>query len=301
MTSIGSLGYIGLGVSDLNAWDGFVKDVLGFQASGQNERGETMMRIDSHRSRFYLHEDAVDDITLIGWEARNPIEFAALVDRLRGAGVKVDKGESADVQARNVLDLVKFTDPHGVACELYYGPTQLYEKPFTSPRGISSFVAGALGLGHIVLRTEDAAKSVSFYCDVLGFRVSDYIHIDVLRATLPFLHCNPRHHSLAFGPFPAPKRLLHFMVQVEELDDVMKTFYTAQAKGVPVASDLGKHTNDHMVSCYLTTPSGFEVEFGFGAREIDDADWEVQRHDAPSIWGHRRGPPPASLVGGQQG
>lgn len=294
MTSVGSLGYIGLGVSDMKVWEEFAGQVLGFQNGGRNSRGETMMRIDAHRSRFYLQEDPIDDITFVGWEARNPVDFAALVARLHGAGVKVEKASSADLEARNVLDLVKFKDPHGLPCELYYGPTQLFEKPFVSPRGIPAFVAGPLGLGHIVLRTEDVDKSVSFYCDVLGFRISDYIHIDALQSTLPFLHCNSRHHTLAFGPFPAPKRLLHFMVQVETLDEVMKAFYIGQANNVPVASDVGKHTNDHMVSCYFNTPSGFEVEFGFGAREIDDADWEVQRHDAPSIWGHRRGSPPAA-------
>jgi len=279
----------------MNAWEGFAGQVLGLQNAGTNELGETMFRMDAHHSRFYLHEDPVDDITFVGWEVLNPVDFSALVDKLRASGVVVEKASSADLEARKVLDLVKFTDPDGLSCELYYGPTQHFEKPFLSPRGITSFVAGSLGLGHIVLRTEDVDKSLSFYCDVLGFRLSDHIRIDVLRSTLPFLHCNPRHHSLAFGPFAAPKRLLHFMVQAENLDDVMKTFYVAQERNVPIASDIGKHTNDHMISCYLTTPSGFEVEFGFGAREINDADWAVQRHDEPSIWGHRRGPPPSGL------
>jgi hypothetical protein len=44
--------------------------------------------------------------------------------------------------------------------------------------------------------------------------------------------------------------------------------------------NLGKHTNDHMVSFYLRTPSGFNVEYGWGAREMDDATWQVQVHTA---------------------
>jgi hypothetical protein len=42
-----------------------------------------------------------------------------------------------------------------------------------------------------------------------------------------------------------------------------------------------------MVSFYMRTPSGFEVEYGYGARTIDDSIWKVERHEAPSIWGHR--------------
>ena len=54
------------------------------------------------------------------------------------------------------------------------------------------------------------------------------------------------------------------------------------------ANSLGKHTNDQMISFYLITPSGFEVEYGFGGREIDDATWVPSRHTATSTWGHER-------------
>jgi hypothetical protein len=42
-----------------------------------------------------------------------------------------------------------------------------------------------------------------------------------------------------------------------------------------------------MLSFYVQTPSGFQVEYGYGGRVIDDDVWEVQLHHAPSIWGHR--------------
>jgi biphenyl-2,3-diol 1,2-dioxygenase len=37
---------------------------------------------------------------------------------------------------------------------------------------------------------------------------------------LTFLHCNPRHHTLALVPASMPKRLNHFMLQVDSMDDV---------------------------------------------------------------------------------
>ena len=105
--------------------------------------------------------------------------------------------------------------------------------------------------------------------------------------TLTFMHCNPRHHSIAFGEIPVPKRLLHFMLQAKTLDDVCSTLYLAQDRSVPISSSLGRHTNDHMVSFYMRSPSGFEVEYGFGARTVDDTTWKVQQHYSGSIWGHR--------------
>ncbi|HLZ84533.1 MAG TPA: VOC family protein, partial [Caulobacteraceae bacterium] len=85
-----------------------------------------------------------------------------------------------------------------------------------------------------------------------------------------------------------PRRLHHFMLQVPTLDAVGFALERAAAAEATITASLGKHTNDHMVSFYARTPSGFEVEFGFGAREVDDATWRVTRHDKGSSWGHRR-------------
>jgi catechol 2,3-dioxygenase-like lactoylglutathione lyase family enzyme len=37
---------------------------------------------------------------------------------------------------------------------------------------------------------------------------------------------------------------------------------------------------------YIVTPSGLKVEYGWGARLVDDATWQVQRHDRGGLWGH---------------
>lgn len=71
------------------------------------------------------------------------------------------------------------------------------------------------------------------------------------------------------------------------MNDVGSAYYRCQDQRVPITSTLGCHTNDHMVSFYVQTPSGFQVEYGYGGRLIEDAAWEVQLHRSPSIWGHR--------------
>ena len=85
-----------------------------------------------------------------------------------------------------------------------------------------------------------------------------------------------------------PKRLHHFMLQLDSLDDVGTTLDLCQQRGVPLELTLGRHTNDRMLSFYVRTPSGFSVEYGWGARTVDDRDWQVQLHRTGSIWGHHR-------------
>ena len=105
--------------------------------------------------------------------------------------------------------------------------------------------------------------------------------------TVAFMHSGPRHHSLAIARFPAPRRLHHFMLQLHDFDDVGSTYDLCQERGIPIVSSLGRHTNDLMTSFYMTTPSGFQVEYGHGGREIDDEVWTVQRYRTASLWGHR--------------
>lgn len=52
---------------------------------------------------------------------------------------------------------------------------------------------------------------------------------------------------------------------------------------------LGKHTNDHMVSFYLRTPSGFNVEYGWAP-----AKWTM-------VLGRCRCIPPAVFGGTREG
>ncbi len=289
MSGIAGLGYLGIGVRDLPAWETFATEVLGLQVSGRGEQ-TLALRMDEYRQRFMLHGGGNDDVAYVGWEVRDAAAMHAVAGALRETGVKVEAGTAEEAAARGVTELAKFEDPNGLASEIFYGPLMRFEEPFHSPRAISGFVTGEQGLGHIVLAVKDLEQSLHFYRDVLGFRISDFIDMSfgTMKATLAFFHCNPRHHSLAIIAAPLPKRLLHFMLQAKSVDDVGATLYLAQDKGVEIASSLGRHTNDHMLSFYMRTPSGFEVEYGWGARTVDDAVWHVQRHQAPSIWGHRR-------------
>lgn len=176
--------------------------------------------------------------------------------------------------------------------ELYYGPTQLSHSPFVSPTG-ARFVTGQQGLGHLALATVDLAATRGFYLDLLGFRQSDMIrmamgpdsHID-----LEFYFCNPRHHTLAIAPLPMtpPKRLHHLMVQVETLDQVGFALDRLASTNTTLTQTLGRHSNDKMVSFYVSTPSGFELEYGYDAIEVDAPIWSMARHDKISSWGHKR-------------
>lgn len=278
--------YVGIGVSDVARWRTFATDVLGMQVTDGGADGAVYLRMDEYHHRIALHPSGEDDVLYIGVQAPTHRDFEASKAALHAAGARVTQGTPAEIGDRRVVDLVKF-ETGGLPFELSVGPHMRWDPPFVPARPMSGFMTGALGFGHVVLRSETPAESTKLLMDALGFRISDYI------GTMVFLHCNPRHHSIAFQPrgVESPrsrhKKMWHFMVETSALDDVGTAMDAANRSGTPLATTIGRHSNDQMVSFYVMTPSGFEVEYGWGGRLIDDTTWQVQRHDRGSLWGHK--------------
>jgi 2,3-dihydroxybiphenyl 1,2-dioxygenase len=288
-----ALGYVGFEVSDIEAWTRFAVDLLGLQAVARPD-GAVDLRMDAYATRIRLIPGPADDIAYAGWEVRDDDALRALAERLASVGVTCAQATREEAADRHVEDFIRFTDPEGLVCEAFFGPLQRTNQPFVSPLGVR-FKTGSQGLGHIVLSAKDGKAQERWWRDVMGFRLSDYIHTEVVKGrpiSITFLRCNGRHHSLALAQIPIPKRLQHFMIEAQSIDDVGRALYRCQEAGSHISLTLGRHSNDDMLSFYPMTPSGFDIEYGWGGLEVDDQTWHVLTHDKNSAWGHRFQRPP---------
>jgi 2,3-dihydroxybiphenyl 1,2-dioxygenase len=292
--TITALGYIGLGTEHIEAWRDFATAIMGVQAIDYPD-GSLRLRYDEQPWRILVTPAEAPDLFLLGWEVAGPAEMATTIARLAAAGVAVERGSRELAADRDVEDLAVFTDPAGLRCELFWGGRLACRDRFVSPAGVAGFVTGEQGMGHLAVSTPRPDKAIGFYQDVLGFRLSDFIDLPLspdLTLPITFLHCNPRHHSIAFAPAPGPHTLIHAMVQMTTIDDVGLAYDRVRNAGVPVSITLGRHSNDHMFSFYCRSPDGLEIEIGADARVIDDATWRPRRYDQISLWGHAFTAPP---------
>lgn len=285
------LGYIGIGVSDIEAWRRFAQDVLGVGVTDGPDGG-LKLRMDSRDWRIWVEPTGEDDIVYAGWEVSGPQALAIVAAKLTAAGHEVTRDDGSLAARRGCLELARFTDPAGVIGELFWGATDRPQQPFRSPTGVSRFITGDQGLGHIVVQAQDPRAVGEFYQGLLEFRLSDQLDMTVAPGkTMPvtFMHCNSRHHSYAFAPARpgGTKKLHHFMIETGALDDVGFALDRCAEQRVPMTMTLGRHTNDEMVSFYAQTPSGFHFEYGWGAITIDDLTWTPVRLDSGDVWGHK--------------
>ncbi|MFC7343364.1 iron-dependent extradiol dioxygenase HsaC [Saccharopolyspora griseoalba] len=290
---IRSLGYLRIEATDIDAWRVFALKVLGMVEGSGADPDALYLRMDDFPARLVIVPGETDRLAAAGWEAANEAELQEVRDALSANGIPFKEGTAAEVADRRVAELIRFADPSGNELEVFHGAA-LQHRRVVSPYG-HRFVTGEQGLGHVVLSTHDDEAALRFYRDVLGFRLRDSMRMapelvgrpaDGEPAWLRFFGCNPRHHSLAFLPMPTPSGIVHLMVEVEDVDDVGLTLDRAQRRGVPLSATLGRHVNDLMLSFYVKTPGGFDVEFGCEGRQVDDSDWIARESTAVSLWGH---------------
>lgn len=291
--SIRSLGYLRIEATDMGRWREFALKVLGLVEGKGSTPGALYLRMDDFPARLVIVPGSADRLQASGWEAATEAELEEVAKRLASAGVSYAEGSAEDLAERRVTGLIRFEDPSGNTLEVFHGAA-LEHRRVVSPYG-HRFVTGEQGLGHVVLSTSDDEAALHFYRDVLGFRLRDSMRLppqfvgrpeDGPPAWLRFFGCNPRHHSLAFLPMPTPSGIVHLMVEVENTDDVGLTLDRALRRKVPMSATLGRHVNDLMLSFYMKTPGGFDVEFGCEGRQVSDEDWIARESTAVSLWGH---------------
>lgn len=289
--AVKSLAYAVIDSADLDAWRRYGEEVVGARAT--EGEGELRLRFDDRPFRLLIRKGAEDKFHAAGWVYGSKGDYDAGLARLREAGVPLEPASADEAKDRHVREFVRCVDPSGNRLELGWGNV-VDGRPFTSPAGVPHFVMGEMGLGHVVLPAMKLAETRAFYVDLLGFGDSDEMRAymqgggpDDPGVGFHFLHCdNPRHHSVALGEFPAPSGCIHMMFEVPSLDDVGQALDRAIAAGTHISSSLGKHMNDKMVSFYMRTPSGFDIEYGAGGIRPD---WKAF---TPTIslkedeWGH---------------
>jgi 3,4-dihydroxy-9,10-secoandrosta-1,3,5(10)-triene-9,17-dione 4,5-dioxygenase len=298
---IRSLGYLRISSADVAAWREFGVRVLGMTEGRGPEEGALYLRMDDFPARLVIVPGSRERLLASGWEVAGPGALAAVASALADAGIAVKSATPDELAARRVGELLRFDDPAGNAIEVFCGAA-LEHRPAVSSYG-NQFVTGDMGLGHVVLPVHGAADAaLAFYTEVLGFRLRDSMRMPAEffggspgdpPVWFRFLGCNSRHHSLALAPMPAEAGIVHLMIEVAALDDVGQALERCTRRGAPVSASLGRHANDLMVSFYVRTPGGFDIEYGTDGRLVDDATWVSRETTAVSLWGHSFAGPPA--------
>ncbi len=291
MIDVRALGYVVVQSAKVDSWRDYAENVLGMQAQDATG-GALYLKMDERDFRYLIVPGDTDRYLASGWELP---DAAALDDTIRAlelSGVETVRASAAEAALRRVQAMVWCLDPSGNRHEFFWGVRADFRR-FVSPLGVPGFVTGAMGLGHAVLPAPHFDATDAFLRNVLGFELSDIFRVRFTddpaepEKRIHFLHCkNARHHSLAIMDLAVPSGCIHVMAEVDSMDEVGRALDRVAAQGVKLSATLGRHCNDHMISFYMKTPGGFDMEYGYGGLTADWAQHSVYEATRVSLWGH---------------
>lgn len=299
MPDIHSLGYARVRVTDMARWRSFAAEEIGFAFGSGPEKDALYLRIDERPGRIVLLPGDEDRLEAVGWEVPDAVALEKVWSAVEKYGLEVRRMTQQELDLRMVAGGILFVAPGGTPVEIFHHAA-LDHSPVAAPFG-NRFVTGALGFGHIVVPVLDVDRAFEFYRDVLAFhdRGSFLLPAGAAYPGAPslrmrFMGPNARHHSLAIFPTADQKApaLMHIMVEVETLDEVGRALDRVLENGSHLSVTLGKHTNDKMVSFYVQTPGGWDLEVGYNGVLVDQSTYTAEEITADSYWGHAWNEPP---------
>lgn len=203
-------------------------------------------------------------------------DLGELVKNLSDHGVKCERAGDISPAVRQA---VTFTDDKGTLIEIY-ADCDLAKDDGRDP------VIAPMKFGHIAYRVNDPGKITRFYCDVLGFRVSDWIgdHFS-------FLRCGPDHHTVNFARY-AEQKLHHIAFEVKDVATLHRACdYLAKQKIQLVWGPI-RHIVGHNVAAYHRNPDDIRVElfcemdvmFDEALGYFEPRPWHEDRPQRPKVW-----------------
>lgn len=260
MINLYDIRYVRIGTPNLDSAIEFATRIVGLQLVGREGKSayfrsdKVGVRGDTRdHTLVYVQGDPSDHA--IGFDIRERDDFDDIGAQLEKAGHPVHVGTPEECELRRVKQMLSFKDPTGNRIEVVVRPFH------TGLRYYPARDAGITHFSHIGLRTSNAPRDEAFWTRLLNARVSDWI------GDAPLLRVNTIHHTLALFPSPYPG-VQHINHQVEDIDDVMRSFYFLRENGVKIVFGPGRHPSSSAVFLYFEGPDKMVYEYSVGVKHI---------------------------------
>jgi len=286
MSRVTEIRYVGYGVADYEAEKAFYEEIWGLEpvpSPVPSDEGMAWFKAPGHDEHHVVRLRKAEEnrIDLIALAAESRADVEALYEKVRAAGARI-VSEPQDMTTPGGGYGFRFFSPDGLQFEISSDVAR------GAKREIGRWEGVPVKISHIVLHSPDHQALVTFFTDVLGFKVSDW-----LGDFMCFLRCNEAHHRIAV--LPGPPCLNHVAYDMEGVDGMMRGAHRLKIKGIDIGWGPGRHTAGNNTFSYFVTPGGFVTEYTSDLEEVDfEAHQPTVYTPAPMVmdqWGIGTGGP----------
>ena len=270
MIGVRKIAHAAYEVPDLDQQVEYYTDVLGLTLSAKEKDTVFLSSTIDHHS-VILRKGAEAKCVRLGFQIGPDDDLNAFEKQTQAAGVKTSRKKDAEP---TISDMVSFEDPKGTVMEVFKRPEFQHQK-FQRKGGVIPHK-----LGHVAFHVTEVKKVTKFYCDVLGFRESDW-----MADFFSFLRCGVDHHTINLME-TGSNRHFHTAFELRDWSHLQTACDFLSLNGYKMLWGPGRHGIGHNLFAYHRSPSGLITEL---FAELDQMKDESLGYFEPRPW-HRDNP-----------
>ena len=180
----------------------------------------------------------------VGFQLPPGTDLDAYEKQVQAHGIKTERRTDAQP---DIKDALIFSDNNGTNVEAFVE---------AEPAGVGFQPSGISPnkLGHVAFNCTDTQSTVKFYCDVLGFTVSDW-----MGDFFAFLRCGPDHHTINLVD-GAKSKMHHIAFELRDWTHIRDACDWLAQDRIPLVWGPVRHGIGHNISTYHRNADGQIIE-----------------------------------------
>ena len=243
MIRVSKIAHASYETPDLAQQTEYYTAILGLTLAAQEKDTVYLASTVDHHA-VVLRKGAQPQCTRIGFQIASTADLDAFEKQLAGHGIAAERRKDPEP---SISDMLVFKDPKGTVMEVF-------KRGDFSQQKFQSHGIVPHKLGHVAFHVTDVKRITKFYCDVLGFRESDW-----MGDFFSFLRCGPAHHTINLMQ-TGSDRHFHTAFELRDWAHMQQACDFLSLNGYKLLWGPGRHGIGHNLFAYHRAPNGLITE-----------------------------------------
>jgi catechol 2,3-dioxygenase-like lactoylglutathione lyase family enzyme len=258
---------------DLDRQIEYYTDILGLTLVGKEKDTAFLASTIDHHSVVLRKGEA--RCSRLGFQIGPDDDLKEFEKQTAAHGIKTQR---VNDPGPSIAEMITFEDPKGTVMEVFKRG-EFSHQTFPN-KGIVPHK-----LGHVAFFTKDVKRTTDFYCDVLGFRVSDW-----MGDFFSFLRCGTDHHTINLMR-SEQDRHFHTAFELRDWGHMLTACDYLSLNGYKLLWGPGRHGIGHNLFTYHRAPNGMITELFAQLDQMNEdlgyfepRPWHRDRPQRPKVW-----------------
>jgi catechol 2,3-dioxygenase-like lactoylglutathione lyase family enzyme len=243
MIRVSKIAHASYETPDLAQQTEYYTAILGLTLAAQEKDTVYLASTVDHHA-VVLRKGSQPQCTRIGFQIASTADLDAFEKQLAGHGIAAERRKDPEP---SISDMLVFKDPKGTVMEVF-------KRGDFSQQKFQSHGIVPHKLGHVAFHVTDVKRITKFYCDVLGFRESDW-----MGDFFSFLRCGPDHHTINLMQ-TGSDRHFHTAFELRDWAHMQQACDFLSLNGYKLLWGPGRHGIGHNLFAYHRAPNGLITE-----------------------------------------